>query len=172
MKKAIVIGCPGAGKSVFSRDLAERTGLPLIPLDSLYHLDVWDEGRKKEQWRERVIELVAEPEWIVDGNYKSTLETRIIAADTVVFLDYPRWLCVWRALKRHIEYRNKRRPDMPPEWRERLGREFLRFIWTYRREQRPEVLRLLSLHRQGRSMAILTNPAEADAFLASLRKVA
>lgn len=86
MNKVIVIGCPGAGNSVFSRELAQRTGLPLIALDFIYHQGVWDKDRKKEQWGERVAELVIRPEWIIDGDYKSTLEMRIRAADTVILI--------------------------------------------------------------------------------------
>ena len=98
-------------------------------------------------------------EWIIDGNYKSTFDIRMPAADTVIFLDYPRWLTLYRALRRRVEHRKKRREDMPENWKERISWDFLTFMWSYRKTQRPEVLRLLDECRTaGKSIYILRSP--------------
>jgi len=170
MKRVLVIGCPGSGKSVLSQELARRTGLPLIHLDAIYHRDIWDASGdvKKRQWRETVAGLIAQEVWIMDGNYKSTLDIRVPAADTVIFLDYPRRISLARAFRRQWQYRARRRPDMPPEWKEHMSLDFLKFIWNYRRVERPKVLALISEYERGRDIRVLEHPAEAERFLRSL----
>jgi adenylate kinase family enzyme len=167
MQKVIVIGCPGAGKSYFSRRLAEAIGLPLIHLDAIYHQKIWDDNadRKREQWRANVLELLAGDAWIIDGNYKSTFDIRMPAADTIIFLDYPRWLTLVRAFRRRWEYRNRRRSDMPEEWTERISWDFLAFIWTYRKKERPRVLDLLRAFGTHKDIYIIGRPTDATTLL-------
>lgn len=170
MKKVLVIGCPGSGKSVFSCKLAAKVRLPVIHLDAIYHQKIWNEDKslKKQQWREEIIELIRRDAWIMDGNYKSTLDIRVPAADTVFFLDYPRYVSLGRSFRRQWEYRKKRRPDMSAEWKEHMSWDFLRFMWNYRRIERPKVLALLEEYRAGRNISILSNHAEAEQLLRSL----
>ena len=170
MKKILIIGCPGSGKSFFSREFARKTGLPLIHLDYWYHQDIWDAEPllKKAQWRKRASELILQEAWVMDGNYKSTLDIRVPAADTVIFLDYPRHVSMFRALQRQWTYRNRARSDMPSEWKEKMSPDFLRFIWNYRRVERPKVLALLREHEEGRMIRVFERPSEAKVFLESL----
>ena len=171
MKRVLIIGCPGSGKSTLSRRLAEDTGLPLIHLDLHYHQsDRWptDPAAKRGPWREFVQSMIDQPEWIVDGNYKGTFDIRFPAADTIIFLDFPRWLTLFRMLKRRLQFARRQRPDMPPEWREKISPDFLHFIWTYRSIERPRVLSLLDHHRDGRTIVALTNPADVNRWLRTL----
>ena len=93
MQRVIVIGSGGAGKSVFAARLAEGTGLPLIHLDALYWKPGWV-APAPDEWDETMRRLVAGERWIIDGNYSRTLEMRMAACDTAIFLDVPR--AVWR----------------------------------------------------------------------------
>ncbi len=86
LKRILVIGSGGSGKTTFARRLAERTKLPLIHLDALYWRPGWD-PTPDEEWRAKVAELVNTPAWIMDGNYGGTLNIRLAACDAVVFLD-------------------------------------------------------------------------------------
>ena len=93
MKKIMVIGCPGSGKSTFSRKLHEMTGIPLFHLDMMY----WNPDRTtvdKEVFLERLSNTITKSEWLIDGNYGSTIELRLQACDTVIFLDYPLDVCL------------------------------------------------------------------------------
>ena len=93
MKKIIVIGCPGSGKSTFSRALHKITGIPLFHLDMMY----WNSDKtavEKSVFRERLLKTIQKNEWIIDGNYGSTMELRIQACDTIIFLDYPSDVCL------------------------------------------------------------------------------
>lgn len=132
MQRILVIGSPGAGKSTLSHALAARTGLPLFHLDKLFWLPGWVE-RDREEGRAELAEVLAGERWIIDGNYGSTLPMRIARADTVVWLDYPTWLCLGRVFKRWWQCRGTARPDMTEDCPENLNLEFLLYVLNFRR---------------------------------------
>jgi adenylate kinase family enzyme len=108
MKKIIVIGCPGAGKTTFSLKLADKIKLPLFHLDAIWHKP--DRTHiTREEFDARLSDLLALDEWIIDGNYSRTVETRIMACDTVILFDLPVEECMDGAISRL----GKTRPDMP-----------------------------------------------------------
>lgn len=159
LKKVIVIGCPGSGKSTFSKALAQKTGLPLHHLDLMY----WNGDKttvEKSVFLARLSQVLSGEEWIIDGNYASTLELRLAACDTVFFFDLPREVCLAGVRARQ----GKQRSDMP--WVEtEEDEEFLRFITEYREKERPRVLSLLGAQK-GKSIRIFQSRKEADAALA------
>jgi adenylate kinase family enzyme len=164
MRRVLVIGSGGAGKSTFAARLGARTGLPVIHLDALYWRAGWRET-PREEWAARVEELLAGDEWIMDGNYGGTMERRLAACDTVVFLDLPRALCLWRVIKRRAIFRGRARPDMAEGCRERLTWEFARWVWTYRRVRRPGVLKRLGELSEGQRVHVLRSSREVRRFL-------
>ena len=87
MKKILVIGCCGAGKSTFSKKLHKILKLPLIHLDTYYHKPNWEEP-EKEDWKKIVSSLAHRKEWIMDGNFSDTFDIRIPRSDTIIYLDY------------------------------------------------------------------------------------
>jgi adenylate kinase family enzyme len=169
MQRVLVIGPGGAGKSVFAARLAERTGLPLVHLDREYWQPGWI-ATAPEAWHARVAALVAEPAWILDGNYGGTLEVRIAACDTLVFLDLPAWRCAWRVLRRRGSHRGgASRDSVAPGCPERLDAAFLWWVLSYRRQRRPRVLqRLDGARAAGKRVDILASPREVEAFLARI----
>ena len=164
MKRVLVIGSGGAGKSTLSRRLGELLGLEVIHLDVAFWRPGWTET-PKDEWRQKVEELCRRDSWVMDGNFSGTLETRLAACDTVVFLDLPRAVCVWRALKRVVMYRNTPRPDMAEGCHETFEPKFLLWVWNYPARTRPKVLRLLEQHAEGRKIVRLRSSAEAEQFL-------
>ncbi len=158
MKRVIIIGCSGGGKSVFARALAEKTGLPLWHLDNLY----WNaDGTQVEKplFRAQLTRLLAEEAWILDGNFRSTLEQRLLACDTVFFLDYPTEVC----LQGVAERMGKARPDIP--WVEtEPDEEFLDFIRTFSQHTRPMILELLQQHPD-KEIHIFHNREESAEYL-------
>jgi adenylate kinase family enzyme len=135
----MVIGSGGAGKSMFSLELARRTGLPVIHLDREYWGPSW-QPTPEDRWEARIRELVQRDQWIMDGNFGGTISIRIAAADTVVFLDLPRWVCLWSVIRRWATFRSGARPDMTPGNADKLDLKFLRWIWSYPRTRRPGIV--------------------------------
>ena len=162
----MVIGSGGAGKSTFARRLGELLRLEVIHLDAEHWRPGWREPSKAE-WRARVEELVGRESWVMDGNYSGTLDVRLAACDTVVFLDLPRAVCVWRVLKRMLMYRNSRRPDMAEGCDEKLDLKFLRWVWDYPKRTRPDVLRRIGECAGEREVYRLRSRAEVERFLES-----
>lgn len=164
-KRILVIGCSGAGKSTLSKELGKKLQLPVLHLDALY----WNEGwvpTPKPVFREKLQRALMEEEWIIDGNFNSTIEMRAKYADLVIFLDYPNWLCLARVFKRRIMYHGKARPDMVEGCTEKLDWEFVKFIWTYSKKKRPGVFQMLD--RCDADLVVLTSPKETDRWLAEL----
>lgn len=95
LRKVLIIGSGGSGKSTLANRLGQRTNLEVIHLDQLYWRSGWVETPKAE-WLEIVSDIVKRDQWIIDGNYSGTLEPRFKACDTIIFLDLPRTVCVWR----------------------------------------------------------------------------
>ena len=158
MKKVIVIGCPGSGKSTISRALHNKTGIPLYHLDMMY----WNADKttvEKSVFLEQLSAVLAKDKWIIDGNYGSTMELRMAACDTVIFLDYPLDICL-DGIK---ERRGKPRSDMP--WIEtEEDAEFIEFIRNYNEQQKPKVLDLLEKYSD-KNIIIFKGREQADTFL-------
>lgn len=158
MKKIIIIGCPGSGKSTFSRSLENLTGL------SLYHLDMlkWNSDKttvSKRVFEERLDNVLEKNEWIIDGNYISTMEYRMKQCDTVFFLDYPLEVCL-SGIKQRI---GKKRSDMP--WiEENEDPEFMDFIKSFDKDARPEILNLLKKYAP-ENIIIFKNREDVGEFL-------
>ena len=111
MRRVLVIGCPGAGKSTLTRALAETLGLPAVYLDRLWWKSGWI-NRTRAEFDARLDAALAGDAWVMDGNYLRTLPRRLERCDAVLFLDYPRRLCLFRALRRILRWRGRTRPDM------------------------------------------------------------
>ena len=160
MQKVLVIGCPGSGKSTFSRALNKITGIPLFYLDMLY----WNADKTVvtgEVFRQRLEEVLKNDRWIIDGNYASTLELRLKECDRVFFLDYPLEVCL-----SGIEARKgKERPDMP--WIELEGEEdeeFIEFIKNFEHDSRPQIVELLNQHTDI-EITVFNCRGDADKYL-------
>ena len=165
----MVIGAGGSGKSTLALRLGRILGLPVVHLDVLHWKPGWVET-PKEAWKEIVARAAVTDEWIIDGNFSSTLELRLDACDTVVFLDLPRALCVWRILKRRVTGRGGRRPDMAEGCREKLDLKFLKWVWDYPERTRPRVLAALERRAVSKQIVRLRSPAEVEQFLAGLSR--
>ena len=158
MKRIMIIGCPGSGKSTFSRALNEKIGIPLYHLDLMF----WNADKttvEKCVFLARLRDVLNKEEWIIDGNYASTMEERIIMCDTVIFLDYPLETCLLGVKERQGQVRS----DMP--WIEtEEDAEFIDFINNFNLQQRPQILALLEKYSE-KNVIIFESREEANEFL-------
>ena len=159
MKKIIVIGCPGSGKSTFSKALHKLTKIPLYHLDMLF----WNADKttvEKSVFLDRLFKITENGEWIIDGNYGSTMELRMQKCDTVIFLDYPVDVCL-DGIK---ERKGKPRSDMPWTEDDEDDAEFLEFIKNYNAQSRPKVIELLKKYSH-KDIYIFSDRLQAEEFL-------
>ena len=168
MKRIIIIGSGGAGKSTLARKLGELTNLPVIHLDSVFWKPYWT-PTPKDEWTKSVAEIISAEKWIVDGNFGSTMDIRIQRADTIILLDLPPMVCVYSVVKRVLKHRNKTRPDMGADCPEKADLEFLKWVWNFRRKSLPTVLRKLE-ETEGKTIIRLKSRREMDLFLKELEK--
>ncbi|MEO1517442.1 MAG: hypothetical protein AAFV95_20635 [Bacteroidota bacterium] len=164
MNRIMVIGCGGAGKSTFSRQLHRRTGIPLIHLDQHYWKEGWVES-EKEEWTERVAELVSGDNWIMDGNYGGTFDIRMSRATVIVFLDRSSWLCLYRVFRRVFDNYGRSRADMASGCPERFSLSFLHYVASYNFVRRPGVLKRLAECPPSVQTFVLTKESEVQSFL-------
>ena len=158
MKKIIVIGCPGAGKTTFAEKLRDKLGLPLYYLDAIWHKP--DRTHiSREEYDARLCEILALDSWIIDGNYSRTLETRIRACDTVFFLDLPVEVCLEGATSRL----GRERYDMP--WIDtELDPKLKQEIEEFPSKNLPYIYELLEKYND-KNIVVFKSRAEADAYL-------
>ncbi len=159
MKKIIVIGSPGAGKSTFSKKLRDITNIKLYHIDMLYHKA---DGThiSKEELEKKLIDIFKEDSWIIDGNYQRTIEMRLKECDTVFLLDFPTEICVEGAKSRI----GKKREDLP--WiEEKLDEDFKQVIINFSKEKLPRIYELLDKYKDSIDINILNSREEADNFI-------
>ncbi len=159
MKKVIVIGCPGSGKTTFAEKLNRCTGLPLYYLDAIWHKP--DKTHiPREDFDQRISEIFNTSKWIIDGNYKRTIEIRLKECDTVFLFDLPTEICIQGATERI----GKGRYEMP--WIEtELDPEFKKFIEDFPKDTLPYIYELLEKYKTEKQIIIFKSREEADEFI-------
>ena len=168
MRRVLVIGSGGSGKSTVAARLGELLNLEVHHLDKFF----WSPGWLKpepDEWIKTVTDLIEQDSWVIDGNYSGTLELRLRRSDTIVFLDLPRVLCIWRIVKRYFLYRKRSRPDVAEDCDETLNLEFVSWVWNYPRRSRPKIIKLLQAHAGDKQIFRLRSRNEVQKFLSQLK---
>jgi adenylate kinase family enzyme len=164
MKRTLIIGSGGAGKSTLARRLGEKTGIEVVHLDKLFWNPGWVRTEKKE-WLEIVRQVIEKESWIMDGDFGSTLGMRADAADTIIFMDIPRHVCVYRIVKRWVMYNRDTRPDMAAGCEERFDWEFLLWVWNYPKRSKPGKELVLNRYANEKTVIRLRSNREIEEFL-------
>ena len=164
MKKVIVIGCPGSGKTTFSIKLNKIIDLPLYHLDAIWHKP--DKTHiPREEFDQRASEIFETPEWIIDGNYSRTIEMRLKQCDTVFLFDLPTEICIQGAKERI----GKGHYDLP--WLEtEVDPEFMQFIEDFPRNVLPGIYELIEKYKTEKQIIIFKSRSEADKYIEQLKR--
>ncbi|MBN4050761.1 MAG: AAA family ATPase [Alkaliphilus sp.] len=136
----------------------------------MFHLDrlFWKAGWKsitREELKREITKVLALDSWIIDGNFGETMNMRIEAADTIIFLDFPVWLCLWNVVKRRIEYSGKTRPDMTEGCNEKIDLEFIMWIVSFPFKRRKANYEKLKSFAGEKNILIYRNRKEVGKFL-------
>ena len=164
MKRIAILGRCGSGKSTLARRMGERLGVPVTHLDALWWRPGWVES-DFESFRIRVAEAATGERWVIEGNYSRTFDLRLPRADAVIFLDPPRWLCLWRVVVRSATLLGRTRPDMAEGCPERFDLDFLLYVWRWDRDTRPRLWSALRDTIDPQTVLVLKTRREIDAVL-------
>lgn len=163
MERIMIIGCGGSGKSTLARQLGEKLNLPVVHLDKLFWHPGWVESTKDEIDK-KIMEAIAEPRWIMDGNYNRTISQRMKRCDTVIYLDFSRFACLMGVAKRVITTYGQVRPDMADGCPERFDWEFLQWVWNFNKNKRERYYKMLN-EAEGIEKIVLKNRRAVKRFL-------
>lgn len=168
MERILIIGCGGAGKSTLARQLGAMLDLPVVHLDQIY----WSPGNwehlSKEEFDARLAVELEKSQWIMDGNFNRTMPMRIAHCDTIIYLDFNRFTCIFQWIKRVITHWGRHRPDMAPGCHEWFDPEFFKWLWNYNKENRESNYRLLN-EAEGKQTIVLKNRRMVKRFLSYLK---
>ncbi|MFP7735919.1 topology modulation protein [Priestia aryabhattai] len=170
MKRVLVMGVsPGVGKSTFAKKLGRKLDIEVYHLDSLYWQPGWIE-RDSDNFRELQEHIVRKDSWIIDGNYSNSYDFRVKHADTIIYLELPLIVCLYRVIKRRIIYAGKTREDMAKGCPEKVDWPFLAFILTtYRKRQKEMKNRFEKLrNEEDCKIFMLMNKKDIDGYLQNL----
>ncbi len=164
--KIIIIGCPGSGKSTLTRKMNRVLNYPVLHLDKIYHIDN-ERHISSEELIEKIDEFALNNEnFIIDGNYISSMEHRTRLADTIIFLDIDTETCLANALGRS---KKQRQDDMADGFDvSKIKGEFLDRIKNFKRDVVPVIEEILS-RAQGKTIVRLKTYAETDEFLKQIK---
>ena len=168
MRRILIIGSGGAGKSTLAIELGHMLDLPVIHLDAINWQPGW-KAMPKEEWEQVVEELVDRDSWVMDGNYAGTMEMRLQAADTVIYLAFSKLVCLYRMLKRVYRHYGQTRPDLGdgcpeqlPDW------QFIRWIWRFPKTKAPRIMEMIRTYEDDKATVILRSPREVRDFLTKI----
>ena len=164
MDRIAIIGSAGSGKSTLALQIAKLIDLPLYHLDRLFWKPGWVQTPKPE-FSLMVEEVAQKKQWIIDGNYSRTIDIRLEAADMIIFLDYSKFLCVFRAVKRSLLHRNRIRPDITEGCKEKFDMEFYKWIWNFPNRNRDKIVLALSKLHDKKKIFIFKHPKELKKWI-------
>lgn len=169
MKRIVILGSAGSGKSTLARRVSEITGIEVLHLDTLFWKPGWVQVNKEDFERD-VDAYIQKDSWITDGNYRGTLDKRLSSADTIIFIDVPRIVCLYRSIKRSIKYRGKSRPDLTEGCNEKFDWEFYKWIWNYPARNKPEILEKIQMNSQGKEVYYLKSKEDVENFINGIKQ--
>ena len=164
MERILVLGSSGAGKSTVTRRLGHLLEIEVIHLDSYFWKPDWV-ATPPDEWEHVLEGLLLRERWVMDGNYPQSLERRLDCADTVVFIDLNRLICLGRCLRRFAQHMGQNRPELAPGCYEKMDWEFLQWIWRYPLDVKPKILEALQRRAGAAKVYWLKSAREVESFL-------
>ncbi|MCL2409162.1 MAG: topology modulation protein [Oscillospiraceae bacterium] len=165
-KRIMVLGSSGSGKSTLASTLGKITGIEVIHIDRLFWNPGWVET-PDDELDQKIKAVASGDSWIIDGNYSRTLDFRLERADSIIFIDFSRYFCIFRVLKRRIKYHGKTRDDLGEGLPEKVDRAFLAWIWNWPKRSRGKTLEKIAA--SGKIVYILKSRKDVRLFVKRAR---
>jgi len=165
MDRILIVGIPGSGKSTFTNKLGMKLNREVIHLDKLYYESGWKHIQTKEQWRQTVSGLVSKNKWILDGNYRGTLDVRLPRATAIILFNFNKFICLYRIFKRALK---KEQPFDKAEGNlEKVSLDLVKKIIKF---PQANMLEMVNNHKDAKKVFVINNQREADTLLEKLTK--
>ncbi|MCO7612853.1 AAA family ATPase [Pseudomonas chlororaphis] len=169
MQRVMIVGQPGSGKSTLARELGQRTGLPVVHIDTIHWQPGWIERSPEEKTR-LCLDVEAQDRWIFEGGHSATWDNRVARADLLIWIDRSATLRLLRVLRRTLLQRGQSRPDLPENCPEQLANlpEFFRFMWRTKNSAREKMQQLVATAPSACRVVCLRSNRDIGIFLASI----
>lgn len=164
MKRVVILGAPGSGKSTLAKKLAAALDIPAFHLEALFWHPGWTPTPAAE-WTALVRKLIEAESWIIEGNNLKTLDIRLPAGDTIVFLDFGRLVCLYRIFKRRLLLAVKPHPGLAPGCKPQFDLQLLKWVWAFRTADRLRIHEALGRAADNQTVVVLRTPKEVRRFL-------
>jgi adenylate kinase family enzyme len=162
--KFAVLGYSGSGKSTLAQGIGSLYDIPVLHLDTVQFERNWRE-RERGEALEMVRTFMAKPQWVIDGNYQAFDQSaRLAMADTIIFMNFSRWQCLWRVWRRYRMHRNQTRPSMAEGCNEKLDFEFIKWILYDGRDLKRRKHYAEAIAHYAEKTVVLNNQRELDAY--------
>jgi adenylate kinase family enzyme len=169
MKRIMIIGSGGAGKSTLSRQLGDILNVPVYHLDAYFWKPGWV-PTPYDEWDDFQQKLVLEESWIIDGNYGRTFDIRMKQADVIILLDFSRWITTYRVIKRRIIYHGKTRPDLNEACPESLDFEFIKWVWNFKKTKISGIMEKLTEY-QDKKIIVLKSQKHVEKLIQKIKTI-
>lgn len=167
MKRILILGISGSGKSSLALQLSMKLKVPAFHLDAYFWKPGWIQPEDLE-WQEKLKSLGALDSWIIDGNYASSYSLLMPLADAIIVLNCSRIKSICRIFKRSFLHRNKKRADSAVGCSEKIDWQFLKYIWDFPRDREPLIDQGLKLYGSGKTVVKLESTKQILQYVRSL----
>ncbi|MFD2925720.1 hypothetical protein [Halobacillus naozhouensis] len=167
MKRVAIIGSAGSGKSTLARQIGNAFHYEIVHMDQLFWKPGWQESTQEELAEKQAVYLRRE-EWVIEGNYSGVWEPRLQLADTIIFLNLNRYVCLRSVLKRWLKHMGKTRVDLAPGCPERMELSFLKYVWDYPKTKKAKAITAIEQHCHHAQIIILQDRKAVHSFMNKL----
>ncbi|WP_436883294.1 AAA family ATPase [Mammaliicoccus sciuri] len=169
MKKIVILGSSGSGKSYLSKKLSKELNIEVYHLDNLMRKFDWSPFSHNEKYH--IQKLILENDtWIIEGNYTNILDERLDEADTIIFLNINKLKCIYNVIKRTITYRNKDRLDKPAKAIDKISLHLLKWTWNFDKNEKTIIIKKIQNYSKTKRIIILNNFKTTNNFFDGIVK--
>lgn len=170
MRKVLILGPSGTGKTTLSRKLGDKLGLSILHLDTVYWLKDWEHMDKEPFHKWMVHYLIAHDNWVIDGNYTNNrhFKLRLQLCDTIILLDYGTSASLQGIHQRATKYKHQVRSDMAEGCVEGIDQVFLQYVAFYYKTRIKALRAMIAKYKNQKTILVFKSRDELHKWFDSL----